>query len=99
MALTSRFATDFTPVGPRLLHWGAGRQCAVVQKPLNPRRKVGGEKSKVSAAYAQRLTFGLTAFEVQQRSESLLNLDQFLLSPHNLPHVLVRFRSLLAQAV
>ena len=40
------FATDFTSVGPRILHYGTGQQCAVVQKPLNPRRKVGGEKSK-----------------------------------------------------
>ena len=43
------FATDFTSVGPRLLHYGTGPQCGVVQNPLNPRRKVGGEKSKVSA--------------------------------------------------
>ena len=36
MPLTLRFATDFTSVGPRLLHYEKGQYSAVVQKPLTP---------------------------------------------------------------
>ena len=43
------FATDFTSVGPRLMHYRTGQRCVVVQNPLNPRREVGGGESKVSA--------------------------------------------------
>ena len=35
-----------TSVGPRILHYGTGQQCVVVENPLNPRRKVGGGQSK-----------------------------------------------------
>ncbi len=48
------FATDFTSVGPRLLHRPTVRCSA---ESVKPRRKVGGEKSKVSAIGLLRSSF------------------------------------------
>ena len=50
MPLTSPFATDFTSVGPQILHYETS-QCSERRsaESAKPRRKIGGGESKANA--------------------------------------------------